>query len=74
MPLLGNTTCSNLSLNEREAEVIVNEYFNYIEDIGLSLDFGGIKAYEETDKLDLVDIMETICSRLEDSMAEYIGV
>ena len=74
MPLLGDTTCSNLSLNEREAEVIVNEYFNYIEDIGLSLDFGGIKAYEETDKLDLVDIMETICSRLEDSMAECVGV
>ena len=74
MPLLGDMTCSNLNLNEKEAEVIVNEYFSYIEDIGLSLEFGGIKAYEETDKLDLVDIMENICNRLESSIAEYAGV
>lgn len=69
MPLLGDTEVSNLSLDEIEAEVIVKEYFNYIGDIGLSLEFDLSKNYEKTDKLDIVDIMEGISRRLESNSA-----
>ena len=69
MPLLGDTEMSNLSLDEIEAEVIVKEYFNYIGDIGLSLEFDLSKNYEKTDKLDIVDIMEGISRRLESNAA-----
>ena len=69
MPLLGDTEVSNLNLDEKEAEVIVNEYFNYIEDIGLSLEFDLSKNYEKTEKLNIVDIMESISLRLESNAA-----
>ena len=69
MPLLGDTEMSNLNLDEIEAEVIVKEYFNYIGDIGLSLEFDLSKNYEKTDKLDIVDIMEGISRRLESNAA-----
>ena len=66
MPLKGNVGTSLVDKNE--AEVIVNEYFNYIEDIGLSLDFSGKKDREKPlGKLDIGEIVESITKRLEDS-------
>ena len=65
MTLLSDTEVSSLNLDKKEAEAIVNEYFNYIGDIGLSLEFDLPKEYEKTDKLDIVDIMESISRRLE---------
>ncbi|MBE5934412.1 MAG: hypothetical protein E7262_01295 [Lachnospiraceae bacterium] len=65
MPLIGDKTDSHSFVDEKEAEVIVNQYFSYIEDIGLSFDWLGVSAPNEEHKMDIANIVESITTRLE---------
>ena len=67
MPLLGDLETSHSFVDANEAEVIVNEYFSYIEDLGLSIDFFSLKESTDAEGLNIANIVESISNRLEQS-------
>ena len=67
MPLLGDLEMSHSFVDANEAEVIVNEYFSYIEEFGLAFENLGHKDLSETKTLEISDIVESISNRLERS-------
>ena len=72
MPLLGDTRVSHSIVDEQEAEVIVNEYFNYIEDIGLSFECFGLNISKNKKNLDVANIVESISNRLESACENMV--